>query len=72
MLNLRHIGGMRHLVESLRDVLAFGTEERGCHKQREDDGGDEKVRRAAVGQPDGAKAGALVMDDENACPGVKY
>ena len=68
---MRHVGGVRDLVEALRDVLALRAHRGGEHEQAEDDGGDEG-RRGGGRAPGGAYVPVLDTGATNAPAGVKF
>jgi len=69
-LDLCDIGGMRDFVEALRHVLACCAEQRGQHKQAENDRGDEIICRAGRGrQRAGRGIGRVAGHGQHKCTG---
>ncbi len=67
VLDVRHIGGVRHLVETGRNGFALCAKRRRENKQAEDHRGDEKICRRGGGQCAGRRIGRGAGHEGHKC-----
>ena len=67
VLDMRHIGGVGHLVETGRNTFAFRAQRRRENEQAKDDRGDEKICRRGGGQCAGRRIGRGAGHEGHKC-----
>ena len=67
VLDVRHIGGVSHLVKTGRNAFAFRAERRRENEQAEDHRGDEKICRRGSGQCAGRRIGRGAGHEGHKC-----
>ena len=67
VLDVRHIGGVSHLVETGRNAFAFRAQRRRENEQAEDHRGDEKICRRGGGQCAGRRIGRGAGHEGHKC-----